>query len=137
MKKLIFATALIALAVGGFGLWHLYRLWRPSQPKVELRAMMRDEDAPRAIMPSVGLQVNEGQSAEVPAGTPLWFTVGVNNAAASNELSAAEDMATRLAHLSPTAPNRARLQADFDLRSRPATITLGSAAHPWTAAVLM
>jgi hypothetical protein len=40
-------------------------------------AMMFDEDAPREIVPSVSLQVNEEPAATVPAGTPLWFTVGV------------------------------------------------------------
>jgi hypothetical protein len=136
MKKLIVAAVLVTLAVQGLGVWYLYRHWRrASHSKVQLRAMMRDEDAPRAIAPSVGLQVNDGHSAEVPVGTPLWFTVGVDNAAASNELSAAEDLAARLAHIPAKAPNRARLQADYDRRSRPATITLGDAAHPWTEAV--
>jgi hypothetical protein len=97
--------------------------------------MMFDEDAPREIVPSVSLQVNEEMAATVPAGTPLWFTVGVNNAAAINELSAAQALATRLEHIAKDAPDRRRLQADYDRRSRPATIALGDAAHPWTAAV--
>jgi hypothetical protein len=136
MKKLIVAAALVILAVQGLAVWYVYRHWRHAlHSKVQLRAMMRDEDAPRAITPSVGLHVNDGHSAEVAVGTPLWFTVGVNNAAASNELSAAEDLAARLAHIPSKAPSRARLQADYDRRSRPSTITLGDAAHPWTEAV--
>ena len=61
MKKPIVAAVLIVLALGGAGLWYVYRVWHgPSQSRIELRAMMRDEDAPRPIMPSVGLQVNDG-----------------------------------------------------------------------------
>jgi hypothetical protein len=136
MKKPIAAAVLVLLAVGGAGLWYAFRLWqRPSHSKIELRAMMRDEDAPREIVPSVGLQVNDDRSAEVAVGTPLWFTVGVDNAAALNEISAAQAISERLARLPANAPGRARLQANYQQRSAPAKITLGDAAHPWTEAV--
>jgi hypothetical protein len=136
MRKPILALALLSVIVGSACLWFLYRLsHRPSHSNIELRAMMRDEDAPRPIEPSVGLQVNDGHSAEVAAGTPVWFTFTVDNAAAQNELSAAQAIAERLIHMSPTAPGRARLEADYQKRATPAKITLGDAAHPWIEAV--
>jgi len=136
MRKPILALALLSVIVGSACLWFLYRLsHRPSHSNIELRAMMRDEDAPRPIEPSVGLQVNDGHSAEVASGTPVWFTFTVDNAAAQNELSAAQAIAERLIHMSPTAPGRARLEADYQRRATPAKITLGDAAHPWIEAV--
>jgi len=136
MKKLIFAIASVSLVAGGLGVWYLYHHWhRPRRAHFELKATMRDEDAPRPIVPSVGLQVNDAHAATAGAGTPVWFTVGVNSAAAYNELTAAEEIADRLKRMSANAPGRARLQADYQARSAPAKIVLGDAAHPWTGAV--
>ena len=64
-----------------------------------------------------------------------WFTVGVDNAAAKNEISAAAELAERLAGMPANAPGRAKLQADYQARSAPAKIVLGDAARPWTGAV--
>ena len=137
MKKLLAAAAVVMLVpIGAWWLHSLRRQLRHSAERaVEPQAMMIDEDAPREIVPTVSLQVNEDLASTVPAGTPVWFTVAVNNAAALNELSAAGALATRLAHVAPDAPDRRRLQSDYDHRSRPAAITLGDAAHPWTDAV--
>lgn len=120
MKPLIpVVLALLAL----FGLWYyVHYEWAPKQvAKPALRAMMRDEDAPRAVEPSVGLQINEGSEATVFARTPLWFTVGVNNAAAINEAAAARV--------------RSKKQTGGAKQSAPAGITIGDTARPWTAAV--
>jgi hypothetical protein len=136
MKKVLAVAVVLYLAVATWGVWSVIRRLRHAAQRASVpHAMMFDEDAPREIVPSVSLQVNEEMAATVPAGTPLWFTVGVNNAAAVNEISAAQALATRLAHIAKDAPDRRRLQADYDRRSRPATIALGDAAHPWTAAV--
>jgi hypothetical protein len=97
--------------------------------------MMIDEDAPRTIEPSTSLAVNEDSKATVSIGQPLWFTVRVNNAAASNELASAAAIAQRLKLMPADAPARKQLQQDYDQRSAPAKITLGDAAHPWTEAV--
>ncbi|SPE39689.1 exported hypothetical protein [Candidatus Sulfopaludibacter sp. SbA3] len=136
MKKILAAAAVLLLGIGAWSAWTVRRHLRHSAQRATVpHAMMFDEDAPREIVPSVSLQVNEELAATVPAGTPLWFTVGINNAAAINELSAAQALATRLAHIAKDAPDRRRLQTDYDRRSRPATIALGDAARPWTEAV--
>jgi hypothetical protein len=136
MKKPIFAIALVSLVAAGLGVWYLYRHWHsPRRTHFELKATMRDEDAPRPIVPSVGLQVNDAHAVTAGAGTPVWFTVGVNNAAAYNEISAAGEIADRLKRMSANAPGRAQLQADYRARLAPARIVLGDAAHPWAGAV--
>jgi hypothetical protein len=120
MKPLIpVVLGLLAL----FGLWYYVRYeWTPKKAaKPALRAMMHDEDAPRAMEPSVGLQINEGSEATVFAGTPLWFTVGVNNTAAMDEAAAA--------------PVRSKKRTGGAKQSAPASITIGDAVRPWTAAV--
>lgn len=111
MKKLIVVTCLTLVAfgfllvvlVGAWWLWHWRHAVRPLPP---LRAMMRDQNVPRPLEPSLALQVNDGREAVVFAETPLWLSVGVVNAAALNETAAA-----------------------------PRSIKLGDAARPWTAAV--
>jgi len=140
MKKLILVVVFVSLVLAGLGVWATYRYWhrgQRAQSKLhrQLKAMMRDEDAPRPIVPSVGVQVNDAHAATAAAGTPVWFTVGVNNAAAYNELTAAADIAERLKIMPADGPGRAQLKADYQARSAPAKIVLGDAAHPWTGAV--
>jgi hypothetical protein len=83
MKKVLAVVVVLYLAVATWGVWSVIRRLRHAAQRASVpHAMMFDEDAPREIVPSVSLQVNEEMAATVPAGTPLWFTVGVNNAAA-------------------------------------------------------
>jgi hypothetical protein len=108
-----------------------------------LRAMMNDEDAPRPIEPSVAMRVNEeDETTTVFAGTPLWFSVSVANAAAVNELAASRVLARKLARLATEAVQQQartqelpRVYADYAQRQAPAAITLGDAAKPWTTAM--
>jgi hypothetical protein len=128
MKRRILAIVAIVALVG---LWYCLlvgRLWyyvseqwasRPALPP--LRAMMRDESAPRPIEPSVGLQVNEGAEATVFAGTPLWFTVGVTNLGKINDASAARA--------------RSKMLAAGKQLPDPGNIMLGDTGRPWPTAV--
>jgi hypothetical protein len=144
MKKLIVSMLVLLVAVGAVvGAWFFWRGRRRTPSRgPELRAMMRDVDAPRPIEPSIGLQVNETREATVFSGTPVWFTVNANNTAAINELAAAPVLAAKLAALTEdVAQGKAspreleRLRAVYEQRRAPATIRLGDAARPWTAAV--
>jgi hypothetical protein len=144
MKKLILSIVVLFVAVGavmgGWLFWWRRHRIRASMP--ELRAMMRDEDAPRPIEPSLALQVNEDAEATVFAGTPVWFSVNANNAAAINEIAAARALSAKLARLTADAAQGKgspqelqRVRAAYEQRRAPAKITLGDATHPWTAAV--
>ena len=137
MKKLAFAIALVSLVAQGLGVWYLYRhRHRPQRPHFQLQAMMRDEDAPRPIVPSVGLQVNDalrrhgrGRHARRvhgrPRTTPRLTTSSPPPRSSPHPLQG----------MRANAPGRAQLQADYQARSAPAKIVLGDAAHPWTGAV--
>ncbi len=135
MKRIVVFLLVVAIALGA-----AYWLLRQHRRKAaghgfELQAMMIDEDAPRTIEPSISLAVNEDSKATVSIGQPLWFTVRVNNAAASNELASAAAIAQRLKLMPAGAPARKQLQQDYDQRSAPAAITLGDSSHPWIGAV--
>jgi hypothetical protein len=135
-KTLVIVVAVLAYLAIAVGLWHFFRAGHgASRAAPELRAMMRDEDAPRPIEPSIALQVNEDAAATVFAGAPVWLTVGVDNAAAADEIAAARVLSERLTRLPANDPGRERLRAARDRRAAPANITLGDAAHPWTAAI--
>lgn len=143
MKKLIrFIVVLLLVAGTGLGIW----LWRRSSRSVgklpELRAMMKDEDEPRPIEPSLALQVNEVEEATVFAGTPVWFQINAANAAAMNDLGGTRVLAGKITRLMfDVAEGKAppeelqRAAADYQKRTAPSTITLGDASHPWTDAV--
>ncbi len=105
MKKLMAVVFVLVLLAGA---WYVWRARWGRKPLPAPRAMMRDENVPRPVEPSVAFEINEGDEAAVLAGNPLWFTVGVSNAAAVNERAAGRT---------------------------PRPITLGEAARPWTAAV--
>lgn len=144
MKKIIVGTFVLFLAAGAVVAgWFHWRARHRARARVpELRAMMRDEDAPRPIEPSLALQVNEGAEATVFPGTPVWFSVNANNAAAINEIAAARVLAAKLARLTADAAQGKgspqelqRLRAVYEQRRAPASIRLGDTAHPWTAAV--
>jgi hypothetical protein len=137
MRKLVVVVSLLGVGLLAVVLWLHFRPQRVAPPVagLELRAMMRDEDAPRPIEPSIGLQVNDDVTGEVFKGAPLWLMVGVNNAAAANEIAAARAILERLGRMPAKAPATRRLLEDWALRADPAKITLGDAAHPWTAAV--
>jgi hypothetical protein len=139
MKKWMVGIACLAAALlVVLGIWR-FRAGRPAAGKaagkLELRARMVDEDAPRPVEPTLALQVNEGAEATVFAGNPVWFTVGTANGAAANEIAASRVLAARLARLPADDPDRERLRADYERRKAPAEIALGDAAHPWTDAV--
>jgi hypothetical protein len=134
MRK-IFA-ALLLLCLCAVGTWYFLRhRHRASQALPELRAMMRDEDAPRVIEPSIALDVNETADTKVWSGAAVWFSVGANNAAAANEIASAQALQSKLERLPANAPGKERLRAVWQQRANPAKITLGSAAHPWTEAI--
>ena len=62
MKKLIGFIVVLLLAAGlGLGIWHWWRASRTTGKLPELRAVMKDEDEPRPIEPSLALQVERGQ----------------------------------------------------------------------------
>lgn len=142
MKKFIVGILVLFVVGGGVVAAWLFRRHRARSRVLELRAMMRDEDAPRPIEPSVALQVNEDKEATVFPGTPVWFTVNANNAAAINEIAAAGALAEKLARLTEDAAKgivspaeRDRVKAAYERRRAPSKITLGDATHPWTRAV--
>ena len=119
MKKLIL---LLAAVLAFAGMWYSMREHWASRPALPpLRAMMRDENTPRPLQPSVGLQVNEGAEATVFAGTPLWFTVGVGNPNSINDAAAARALS--------------RMQPAGKPLPVPGKITLGDTGGPWTTAV--
>ena len=104
--------------------------------------MMRDDDARRPIEPSLALEVNEDAEAAVFPGTPVWFAVNAEKAAATNEIAAARVLAAKLARLTEDVAQGKglpqelqRLRAVYEQRRAPAAIRLGDATHPWTAAV--
>jgi hypothetical protein len=142
MKKLLVGIlAMSVVLVGIVAVW-LLRRPRARRRAPQLRAMMRDEDTPRPIEPSLALRVNETKEATVFAGTPVWLTVNASNAAAINELAAAGALSERLARLSQDVTKgialpeeRDRVKSAYEKRLSPAKITLGDAAHPWTDAV--
>jgi hypothetical protein len=143
MKKLIGFAVLLLLA-GGVGVG-IRLLWRghPATGKLpELKAVMKDEDEPRPIEPSLAIQVNEVKEASIFAGTPVWFQVDASNQAAMNDAARTQELAARMAHLrAAAAQGHARPEllkqamADYEKRTAPSTITLGDASHRWTDAV--
>jgi len=136
MKKLILAVAILLAAVTGNFLWRYHVAQSGRQHAFPgLRAMMRDEDEARPIEPSVSLGVNEHASARVFVGTAVWFTVGISNAAAADEIASSRVLAERLSNMSDEEPGRAQLQAHYSQRSVPTKIVIGSPDHPWTDAI--
>lgn len=143
MKKTITILVFVIVAGAVVAGWFHWRGRRRSPTRMpELRAMMRDEDAPRPIEPSLALEVNEHPEAAVFPGTPVWFTVNANNTAAINEIAAARVLAAKLARLTAdvaqgkgSPQELQRLRAVYEQRRAPAAIKLGDATHPWTAAV--
>jgi hypothetical protein len=143
MKKLIAFIVVLLLAAGlGLGIWLWWRASRATGKLPELRAVMKDEDEPRPLEPSLALQVNEGQEATVFAGTPVWFELHAANQAAMNDVAGTRVLAAKIERLqSDAAQGQARPEelqramVDFQKRTAPSTITLGDASHPWTDAV--
>jgi hypothetical protein len=143
MKKHIGFSLLLRLAVGaGIGTRVLWRAHRSVGKLPELKAVMKDEDEPRPVEPSLAIQVNEAREASVLAGTPVWFQVDVSNRAAMNDVARTRELAVRIARLhAATAQGRARPElleqamADQKKRTAPSTITLGDASHRGTDAV--
>jgi hypothetical protein len=143
MKKLIGFIVMLLLAVGlGLGIWHSWRAMRATGKLPELRAVMKDEDKPRPVEPSLALQVNEGEEATVFPRTPVWFEVNVANEAAMNDVAGTRMLTAKVERLkSDVAQGHAppevlqRAMADYQKRTAPSTITLGDASHPWTDAV--
>lgn len=116
MKKLT-AGGIAALAlIAGAAAWYFLRSGSAgSRPdNSELRAMMRDENAPRKMEPSVVIQVNDAGPVEAPAGTPVWVSVNITNSAAANEVAA----------------GRAGVDG-----TPPGALTLGDARKQWSDAV--
>jgi hypothetical protein len=143
-KRTVTILVLVLIAAVVLTVWHARRTHRsPTRGNMPpLRAMMMDEDAPRPIEPSLGLRVNEEQEATVFAGTAVWFSVNVANAAAMNDLGGTRVLAGKITHLTfDVAQGKAppeelqRATADYQKRTAPSTITLGDASHPWTDAV--
>lgn len=143
MKKIIVSICLLFVAVAAVvGAWFFWRARHRARRIPELRAMMRDEDAPRPIAPSLAVQVNEAAEATVFPGTPVWFTVHASHASAINEIAAARVLAEKLDRLTAdvaqgkgSPQELERLRAVYEHKRAPAKITLGNATHPWTAAV--
>ncbi len=143
MKKLIAFIVVLLLAAGlGLGIWLSWRASRATGKLPELRAVMKDEDEPRAIEPSLALQVNEGKEATMFPGTPVWFQLGAANEAAMNDVAGMRMLAAKIERLkSDAAQGHAhpevlqRALADYQKRTAPSTITLGDDSHPWTDAV--
>jgi len=139
-KRILFALALLVVVAAAGALYWARSRTHASVP--ELRAMMRDEDAPRPVEPSIALRVNDDAEATVFPGTPIWFTVDVTDKAATNEIAAARVLAATVARLSrDPAPSRVppgeipRLKAAYERRRARATIALGADGHPWASAV--
>jgi hypothetical protein len=152
MKRMVIAAAALAFVavsvlVLGLVVWAGVRyLWpglssqtaagrRPS-----LRAVMKDEDAPRPLVPSLALQVNEAREATVFAGTPVWFHVNVVNAAAMNDAAGTRVLGAKIERLKArpgTVPpaELQRLEEAQRRRTTRAPIRLGDDEKPWTAAV--
>jgi hypothetical protein len=143
MKKLIGIVVVLLLAAGlGLGIWLRWRASRATGKLPELRAVMKDEDEPRPIEPSLALQVNEGEEATVFPGTPVWFQLHAANEAAMNDVAGTRLLAAKIARMqSDAAQGHARPEAlrraltDYQKRTAPSTITLGDASHPWTDSV--
>jgi hypothetical protein len=142
-KKLIGFVVLLLLAVGlGLGIRLLWRAHRATRKLPELRAVMKDEDEPRPIEPSLAIQVNEDKEAAVFAGTPVWFEIDAANQAAMNDVAGTQELAKKIARLqAAAAQGHARPEqlkqamADYQKRTAPSTITLGDSSHRWTDAV--
>ena len=140
MKKLIGFVVLLLLAIGlGIGIRHLWRAHRATGKLPELRAVMKDEDEPRPIEPSLAIQVNEDKEATVSPGTPVWFQVDASNQAAMNNVAGTDVLAAKIARLQADAargngrPEQLKqAMADYQKRTAPSAITLGDASHPWT-----
>jgi hypothetical protein len=142
MKKVLVVMFVLLVVVGAVVAAWVYRRHRVRGPLHEMRAYMRDEDAPRRIEPSLALRVNEAREASIFVGTPVWFSVGVDNAAAINEVAAAGALSDRLGRLTEDAAKGIvspqeldRVKAAYERRRAPAKINLGDAARPWTTAV--
>ncbi|SPE17562.1 hypothetical protein SBA5_1030008 [Candidatus Sulfotelmatomonas gaucii] len=143
MRKLIAFIVELLLAAGlGLGIWHWWRASRATGKLPELRAVMKDEDEPRPIEPTLALQVNEDEEATVFPGTPVWFQLSAANEAAMNDVAGTRMLAAKIERLkSDVAQGHAppeslqRAMADYQKRTAPSTITLGDASHPWTEAV--
>jgi hypothetical protein len=123
------------------GAWYYWPARLPaSSRRPPLRAVMKDEEAPRPAEPSLALQVNEALEATVFAGTPLWFQLNVTNSSAMNDRAGTRVLREKIARLTAAGNAAAkaevpRLEAALRRRTAPAVIKLGDAAHSWTAAV--
>ncbi len=143
MKKLIGVIVVLVLAAGlGVGIRLLWHAHRATGKLPELRAVMKDEDEPRPIEPSLAIQVNEDREAAIFAGTPVWFDLEAANEAAMNDVAGTQQLAQKIARLqAAAAQGHARPEllkqamADYQKRTAPSTITLGDASHPWRDAV--
>lgn len=142
-KKLIGFAVLLLMLVGlGLGIRLLWRAHRATGKLPALQAVMKDEDEPRPIEPSLAIQVNEDREATVFAGTPVWFHVDASNQAAMNDVAGTQQLAQKITRLqTAAAQGHARPEllkqamADYQKRTAPSTITLGDASHRWTDAV--
>jgi len=143
MKKTTqFFIVLLLVAGLGLGIWFWWHSSHTTGKLPALRAVMKDEDEPRPIEPSLALQVNEDKDAIVFAGTPVWFQVNADNANAINDLAGTELLAAKVTRLqAEVAQKKAppemlqRATADLQKRRAPSAITLGDASRPWTEAV--
>ncbi len=143
MKKLIGFLVLLLLAAGlvlGIYLW--WRSSRSTGKLPELRAVMKDEDEPRPIEPSLALQVNEDHEATIFVDTPVWFQLDAANSNAINDTAGTLVLVAKIQHLTsemakgnPRPAALQRAQDDLKKRTAPSTITLGDASHHWTDAV--
>ena len=143
MKKPIVIIVVLLLAAGlGLGIRHWWRASRAIGKLPVLLAVMKDEDEPRPIEPSLALQVNEGKEATVSPGTPVWFELNAANEAAMNDVAGTRVLAEKIERLKADAvqgngrpKELQRALADYRKRTAPSDITLGDASHPWTDAV--
>jgi len=143
MKKLFAALVVfVAVVLFAVGIWRWRRASRATGKLPELRAMMKDEDAPRPLEPSLALRVNEEKETTLFTGTPLWFQVNANNANAINDLAGTQILESKVKRLKEeiarqqaTPETLQRATADLQKRHAASTITLGDPTHPWTEAV--
>ena len=100
MKKPIVIIVVLLLAAGlGLGIRHWWRASRAIGKLPVLLAVMKDEDEPRPIEPSLALQVNEGKEATVSPGTPVWFELNAANEAAMNDVAGTRVLAEKIERL--------------------------------------
>ena len=143
MKNFIVFIVVVLLAAGlGLGIYHWLRMSRSTGKLPELRAVMKDEDEPRPIEPSLSLQVNEDREATVFADTPVWFQLAAANSNAINDIAGTRVLVAKIQHLTSEVVQGnlrfaalRRAQDDLQKRTASSTITLGDASHHWTDAV--